>query len=72
MRYARENDVPFLGVCLGMQVAVVEFARHVVGWRVPTRPSSTRHPYPVIELLPEQKEIEDMGGTMRLGASRSS
>ncbi|MGI6185072.1 MAG: glutamine amidotransferase-related protein, partial [Brevibacillus sp.] len=67
-RYARENKVPFLGICLGMQIAVIEFARHVAGLEGAN--SSEINPntkYPVIDLLPEQKEIEDMGGTMRLG-----
>ena len=68
--YARENDVPYLGLCLGMQVAVVEFARHVVGLdgRQLSSEFDPDTPYPVIDLLPEQKDIEDMGGTMRLGA----
>lgn len=68
IRYARENGVPFLGICLGMQCAVIEFARHVVGLEGANssefQPST---PYPVIDLLPEQKDIEDKGGTMRLG-----
>ena len=70
VRYARESGTPFLGICLGMQCAVVEFARNVVRHaRAPTRPSSTRtRRIPVVELLPEQQDIEDMGGTMRLGA----
>ena len=70
VRYARENNVPFLGICLGMQVAVAEFARHVAGMAGAN--SSEFDPstnYPVIDLLPEQKDIDDMGGTMRLGAS---
>jgi CTP synthase len=68
-RFARENDVPYLGVCLGMQVAVVEFARHVVGLEgANSSEFDPETPYPVIDLLPEQKEVEDMGGTMRLGA----
>ncbi len=68
-RFARENDIPFLGVCLGMQVAVVEFARHVVGLDgANSSEFEPDTPYPVIDLLPEQKEIEDMGGTMRLGS----
>jgi CTP synthase len=68
-RFARENGVPYLGVCLGMQVAVVEFARHVVGLDgANSSEFDPETPYPVIELLPEQKEIEDMGGTMRLGS----
>ncbi len=68
-RFARENEVPYLGVCLGMQVAVVEFARHVVGLEgANSSEFDLETPYPVIDLLPEQKEVEDMGGTMRLGA----
>jgi CTP synthase len=68
--YARENRVPYLGLCLGLQVAVAEFARHVAG--MVGANSSEFDPstnYPVIDLLPEQKDIADMGGTMRLGAS---
>ncbi|HEY5527845.1 MAG TPA: CTP synthase [Thermoleophilia bacterium] len=68
--YARENRVPYLGLCLGLQVAVAEFARHVAG--MVGANSSEFDPstnYPVIDLLPEQKDIEDKGGTMRLGAS---
>lgn len=67
-RYARENKVPFLGICLGMQISVIEFARHVAG--MDGANSSEINPdtkYPVIDLLPEQKNIEDKGGTMRLG-----
>jgi CTP synthase len=68
-RFARENGVPYLGVCLGMQVAVVEFARHVVGLDgANSSEFDPETPYPVIDLLPEQKEVEDMGGTMRLGS----
>lgn len=68
IRYAREKQVPFFGICLGMQVAVVEYARHVAN--MPGANSSEINPataYPVIDLLPEQKDIEDLGGTMRLG-----
>ncbi len=67
--YARENKIPFLGVCLGMQCAVVEYARNVAG--MPGANSSEfdqSTPYPVIDLLPEQKDVEAMGGTMRLGS----
>jgi CTP synthase len=70
IRHARENNVPYLGLCLGMQVAVAEFARHVAG--MVGANSSEFDPstnYPVIDLLPEQKDVADMGGTMRLGAS---
>lgn len=68
IRYAREQKIPFFGICLGMQVAVIEFARSVVnlsGANSSEIQSDT--PHPVIDLLPEQKEIEDLGGTMRLG-----
>lgn len=68
IRYAREQKIPFFGICLGMQVAVVEFARSMVG--LDGANSSEIHPgtpYPVIDLLPEQKDVEDLGGTMRLG-----
>ncbi len=68
-RIAREAGIPYLGVCLGMHVAVSEFARHVAD--MPGANSTEMDPetpYPVIDLLPEQREIADMGGTMRLGA----
>ena len=68
-RLARERRIPFLGVCLGMHVAISEFARHVA--EMPGANSTEMDPetpFPVIDLLPEQKEIADMGGTMRLGA----
>ena len=69
VRYARENDVPFLGLCLGFQMAVVEFARNVCGYEgAHSAEMSDETPHPVIDILPEQYEIEDMGGTMRLGA----
>ncbi len=68
IRYARESSIPFFGICLGMQVAVIEYARNVVGLNgansAEINPST---PYPVIDLLPDQKDIEDLGGTMRLG-----
>ncbi|MFC7440099.1 CTP synthase [Laceyella putida] len=67
-RYARENNVPFLGICLGMQMACVEGARHLLqleGANSSEIDPST--PYPIIDILPEQKEIEEKGGTMRLG-----
>jgi CTP synthase len=66
---AREHRIPYLGICLGMQVAVSEFARHVAGMEgANSTEMDPETPYPVIDLLPEQKEIADMGGTMRLGA----
>jgi CTP synthase len=67
-RYARENKIPYLGLCLGMQLMVVEFARHVLGIEEVNSSEfdrSTSHP--VIDLMPDQKSITDMGGTMRLG-----
>ncbi|HYC81915.1 MAG TPA: CTP synthase, partial [Solirubrobacterales bacterium] len=68
-RIAREREIPYFGICLGMQIAVVEFARNVAD--MPGANSSEfdpETPYPVVDLLPEQKEVSDMGGTMRLGA----
>jgi CTP synthase len=68
-RFAREHEVPYLGICLGMQIAVSEFARHVAGMDgANSTEFDPETPYPVIDLLPEQKEVRDMGGTMRLGA----
>src|SRR5947209_1449828 len=67
--FAREQGVPFLGICLGMHVAVSEFARHVAGMEgANSTEMDLETPFPVIDLLPEQKEVADMGGTMRLGA----
>ena len=69
IRYAREHDVPFLGLCLGFQMAVVDYARHVCGFEDAHSTeidSDTFHP--VIDLLPEQYDMDEMGGTMRLGA----
>lgn len=70
IRYAREQKIPYFGICLGMQTAIIEFARNVCGME---RANSTEFdpdtPYPVIDILPEQKDIEDKGGTMRLGIS---
>jgi CTP synthase len=66
---ARERGIPYLGICLGMQIAVCEFARHVAGMDgANSTEFDLETPFPVIDLLPEQKEIADMGGTMRLGA----
>ncbi|MEE0845544.1 MAG: CTP synthase [Eggerthellaceae bacterium] len=68
-RYARENKVPYLGICLGLQAAVCEFARHVAGLEGATSIEfDPEAEYPVIDLMPEQEDIEDKGGTMRLGA----
>lgn len=69
VKYARENNIPFLGICLGMQCAVIEFARNVLGWpEAHTTEIVEDCKVPVINLMSEQKNIEDMGGTMRLGA----
>ena len=68
-RIARTRQIPYLGICLGMHVAVSEFARHVAGMEgANSTEMDLETPFPVIDLLPEQKEIADMGGTMRLGA----
>ena len=67
-RYAREKDVPYLGICLGMQIAVIEFARNVVGWADATSAEFTSSSlHRVIDLMPEQQGITAKGGTMRLG-----
>jgi CTP synthase len=68
IRYARENKIPFLGICLGMQCAVVEFARNVLGYEgAHSTEMDPETPYPVIDMMEEQKKIHDKGGTMRLG-----
>jgi CTP synthase len=68
-KVAREGGIPFLGVCLGMQIAVMEFARHRVSMEgANSTEFDPETPHPVIDLLPEQKEVTDLGGTMRLGA----
>ncbi|EAQ78467.1 CTP synthase [Blastopirellula marina] len=73
IRYARERDIPFLGICLGMQCAAIEFARNVVGLEgAHSTEFSKDSPHPVICLLDEQKNITDKGGTMRLGAQDCS
>ncbi len=68
IKYARENNVPFFGICLGMQLSVIEYARDVLGYADANSTElnpETKHP--VIDIMPDQKNIEDMGGTMRLG-----
>ncbi|MTI53298.1 CTP synthase [Geosporobacter ferrireducens] len=68
IRYARVNKIPMFGICLGMQLAVVEFARNVAGLKgAHSSELNPDTPYPVIDLMPDQKDIENMGGTMRLG-----
>ncbi|MBR9693049.1 CTP synthase, partial [Candidatus Woesearchaeota archaeon] len=69
VRYCREHDIPYLGICYGLQMAIIEFARNVCGLEGANSTEvdeKTKHP--VVDILPEQKEIEDKGGTMRLGA----
>ena len=69
IRYARENNIPFLGLCLGMQMAIVEFARHVLDIRdahsIELDPQTA---HPVIHLMPDQNGVTDIGGTLRLGS----
>ena len=66
--YARQNNIPYLGLCLGMQVMVIEFGRYALGSNQANSTEFDPHtPYPVIDLLPDQHKISDMGGTMRLG-----
>ena len=70
-QYARENRTPYLGLCLGMQIAVIEFARNVCGWKdANSTEFDAKSPHPVICLLEEQQGIQTKGGTMRLGAQR--
>jgi CTP synthase len=69
VRYAREEGVPFFGICLGMQMAVIEFARNVVGLKgASSTEMEPTTPYPVVDLMPDQRNVTDKGATMRLGA----
>ena len=69
VRYARENNIPFFGICLGMQVAVIEFARNVLGFETANSSEfDIKTEYPVIDLMEDQQDITNKGGTMRLGA----
>lgn len=69
IRFARENNIPFFGICLGMQCAVIEFARNVCGLKnANSSEFDTKTPHPVIDLLPSQHRVTNKGGTMRLGA----
>jgi CTP synthase len=69
VKFARENKVPFLGICLGMQCAVIEFARNVLGWKdAHTAEIDKESGHPVIDLMEEQKSVTEKGGTMRLGS----
>ncbi len=71
IRFARENNIPFLGVCYGFQLAVIEFARNVCGLEnANSTEIDPNTPYPVIDLMPEQKDIKNKGATMRLGAHK--
>jgi CTP synthase len=73
VKYARENNIPFLGICLGMQCAVIEFARNVLGFAgAHSTEMNPKTKYPVIDLMEEQKRIIDKGGTMRLGGYKCS
>jgi CTP synthase len=68
VRYAREHKIPFLGICLGMQMAVIEFARDMAGLADAHSSEFCQTPHPVIDLMPEQRDITEKGGTMRLGS----
>ncbi len=69
VKFARENQLPFFGICLGMQMACIEYARNVMGWQdANSTEMEAKTPYPVIALMEEQKKIKKKGGTMRLGA----
>jgi CTP synthase len=69
IKYARENKVPFFGICLGMQMAVIEFARNVIGWKdAHSTEMNPKTKHAVIDMMPDQKKITAKGGTMRLGA----
>jgi CTP synthase len=67
IKYARENDIPFLGICLGLQLAVIEFARHVCGIADATSTEFEKTGTPFVEYLPDQNDTIDKGGTLRLG-----
>ena len=67
-KYARETGKPYFGICLGMQIAMIEFARHVLGWpNANSTEFDENTPYPVIDFLPGQREEQNLGGTLRLG-----
>ena len=72
VRYARENDIPFLGICLGLQMAVIEFCRNVMGLEgANSTEFNPDTPHPVVDILPEQLRVTQKGGTMRLGAQKT-
>ncbi|MCM1042367.1 MAG: CTP synthase [Bacteroides sp.] len=69
IKYARENKIPFLGICLGMQCCVIEFARNVLGWKdANSTEMDAKTKHPVIHIMDDQKNVQNLGGTMRLGA----
>ena len=69
VKYARENQLPFFGICLGMQMSVIEYARNVLGWKdAHSTEMDPKTAHPVIDLMEDQKKVKNMGGTMRLGA----
>ncbi|MCS7054422.1 MAG: CTP synthase [Ignavibacterium sp.] len=68
IKYARENKIPFFGICLGLQCAIIEFARNVCGLKTAHSSEFKKTKYPVIDLMPEQKSIRNLGATMRLGS----
>jgi len=68
IQYAREKKLPYFGICLGMQTAIIEFARHVIGWKDANSSEFKRTAHSVIDIMPGQKGIKEKGGTMRLGA----
>jgi CTP synthase len=69
VKFARENKIPFLGICLGMHCTVIEYARNVLGWKdANTAEIDPNTTHPVIDIMPDQKDIDNLGGTMRLGA----
>jgi CTP synthase len=71
IKYARENNIPLLGICFGFQMAIIEFARNVCGLKnANSVENDADTPHPVLDILPEQKRVEDMGGTMRLGSHK--
>ncbi|MCZ7358581.1 MAG: CTP synthase (glutamine hydrolyzing) [Candidatus Methanoperedens sp.] len=71
IKYARENNIPYLGLCLGMQLAVIEFSRNVLEFRDANSSELAKTEHPVIDLLPEQEKVKNLGGTMRLGNSEA-
>jgi CTP synthase len=68
IQYARENNIPFFGICLGMQCAIIEYARNVCGIKNANSSEFVKNKYSVVDIMPEQKKIRNYGGTMRLGA----